>query len=172
MADAKSPVQLGYHQVQRETAKLLRPIGFRRKGSMIFTRTEDNFGVIHFQRNPYSTKDELVFTLNVGVIIGKLLDSRAYAKYPSIVHAQVRERIGFLLPERYDKWWTITEEVDIFESSKDFAQLVLEKAVPFVQQFMKMENVVCAWEQGNALGLTERKRVEYLARLRTLFPSG
>ena len=171
MPTAKSPVQIGYRQVQSKTAKLLNGLGFKRKGSIIFTAKDDNFAVIHFQSNRYSTKTELTFTVNVGVIIGKLVDPRAYSqclKHPSIVHAQVRLRIGNLLPEKRDKWWTITEDVEIVESSKDFARLMIQTAVPFIQHFMVIENVISAWEHGTAPGLTDIGRIRYLAQLKDL----
>jgi hypothetical protein len=171
MPPAKSPVQMGYRQVQSETARLLNGLGFKRKGSIIFTAKGDNFGVIHFQSNRYSTKTELTFTVNVGVIVGKLVDPWAYSqclKHPSIVHAQVRLRIGNLLPEKRDKWWTITDDVDIVESSKDFAQLMLQTAVPFIQHFMVIENVISAWEHGTAPGLTDVGRIRYLAQWKDL----
>ena len=170
MATQKPPAQLAYQQVQRETAKLLRPLGFKRKGAIIFVKTDDNFGVIHFQSSPYSTKDELMFTVNVAVIIGKLVDPRAYRQclnHPSHMHGQIRRRIGQLLGGD-DKWWTITEDAEIHESSKDFAQLILKKAVPFIQHYMKLENVLSDWEHGERGNLTEIELARYLPKLREL----
>jgi hypothetical protein len=175
MRATKSPVQIGYQQVQSAAGKLLKDLGFKRKGSIIFTAKGDNFGVIHLQSHRYSTKTELSFTVKVGVIIGKLADSWAYSqclKHPSIVDAQVRLRIGDLLPERQDKWWTITDDVDIVDSSKDFAQPLLQRAVPFIQQYMVIENVISAWEHDAASGLTDMKGSRYLAQLKDLIAKG
>jgi Domain of unknown function (DUF4304) len=171
MAATKSPAQIGYELIQKDTAELLRPLGFKRKGPIIFTRTADNFGVLHFQSSSKSSKAEIIFTLNIGVIIGKLVDSRCYSqfiKHPSSMYAQIRVRIGFFLPEKQDVWWNVSRVVDAPRWCKDFSQLILEEAVPFVQHNMKIDNVVSAWEQGRSPGLTDGERVVYLARLHKL----
>lgn len=174
MAVTKSPAETGYELIQNDTAKLLRPLGFKRKGPIIFTRTHDNFGVLHFQSSSASSKTEIVFTLNIGVIIGKLEGPREYnhlLKHPSTIHAQIRERIGHLLPQKEDTWWKVSGAVDVPKLSKDVSRCVLEKAVPFVQHYMKIQNVVSAWEQGRSRGLTEGQRVVYLDRLHKLIDS-
>jgi hypothetical protein len=171
MVVGKSPAQIGYALVQKETAELVRPLGFKRKGAILFKKSDDNFGVLHFQSSSASSKDEIIFTLNVGVIIGKLADPREYSqlvRHPSSIHSQIRERIGFLLPEREDTWWKVSKAVNVPKLSADFSRVVFEKAVPFIERYMKPENVLSDWERGISPGLTERETVEYLARLRKL----
>jgi hypothetical protein len=116
------------------------------------------------------------FTLNVGVIIGKLVDPRYYGQYlknPSKVNLQIWTRIGQLLSRGVGAWWTISDastidSLEFPEWSKDFTQAVLEKAVPFVEYYMNIQNVIHGLEKGTAPGLTEGQRVRYMARLREL----
>ena len=163
--ERKSPAQLGYKQVQDETAKLLRPFGFKRKGSILFKRDDAIFGVLQFQSGPSSTKTEISFTINFGVLIRKLESGYQHSqivKYPSSMRLHVRRRVG------EDSWWSVTNETDVPAFSKYFSELVLSTALPFIQKYMKIENILSMWEDGNAPGLTERQRFMHLSRLRTV----
>src|SRR5690242_17259804 len=106
----KSAAQLSYKKLQDETAKLLRPFGFKRKGAILFKREGDVFGVLQFQSGPSSTKTEIPFTINLGVIIASLESEYRYnqiVKHPSSVHLHVRRRVG------QDTWWSVTSETDV-----------------------------------------------------------
>jgi hypothetical protein len=161
----KSATQLGYKQVQDETAKLLRPFAFKRKGSILFKREGDIFGVLQFQSGPSSTKTEISFTINFGVIIASLESEYRYnqiVKHPSSVHLHVRRRVG------QDTWWLVTNETDVPAFSKYFFELVLSDVLPFVQKYMNLENVLNMWENGQSIGLTEGERLKHLGKLKQL----
>src|SRR5579862_1795458 len=163
MANTKSAAQLGYKQVQDESANLLRPFGFKRKGSTLFKREGDIFGLLQFQSGPSSTRTEISFTINFGVIIASLENEYRYnqiAKYPSSVHLHVHRRVG------QDTWWSITNETDLPAFNKYFSDLVLSDVLPFVEKYMNIENVLGMWEDGESIGLTEGQRLRYLGKLR------
>jgi Domain of unknown function (DUF4304) len=169
MANTKSAAQSGYKQVQDESAKLLRPFGFKRKGSILFKRERDIFGVLQFQSGPSSTKTEISFTINFGVIIANLENEYRHnqiAKYPASVHLHVHRRVG------QDTWWSITNETDVPTFNKYFSDLVLSDVLPFVEKYMNIENVLGMWEDGQSIGLTEVQRLRYLGKLRQLLEKG
>jgi hypothetical protein len=169
MAIMKSAAQLGYKQVQDETATLLRPFDFKRKGSILFKREGDVFGVLQFQSGPSSTKSEISFTINFGVIIASLESEYRYnqiVKYPSSVHLHVRRRVG------QDTWWSVTNETDVPAFNKYFRDLVISDAVPFVEKYMNIEDVLSMWEDGQSIGLTEGERLKYLGKLKRLLEKG
>jgi hypothetical protein len=169
MANTKSTAQLGYKQVQDESAKLLRPFGFKRKGSILFKRDGDIFGVLQFQSGPSSTKTEISFTINFGVIIASLESEYRYnqiAKYPSGLHLHVRRRVG------QNTWCSVTNETDVPAFKKYFFDLVLSDVLPFVEKYMNIENVLSMWEDGQSSGLTERERLRYLGKLKKLLEKG
>lgn len=156
---------MGYKRVQDETSKLVRPLGFKRKGPILFKREGDVFGVLQFQSGPSSTKTDISFTINFGVIIASLESEYRYdqiVKYPSSVHLHVRRRVG------QDTWWSITNETDLPTFNKYFFELVLSDALPFVQEYMNIENVLRLWEAGQSIGLTEGQRLKYLGKLKQL----
>ena len=162
----KSAAQSGYKKVQEETAKLLRPFGFKRKGTILFKREDDVFGVLQFQSGPSSTKTEISFTINFGVIIARLENEYRYnqiVKYPSSVHLHVHRRVG------QDTWWSVTNETDVPAFNKHFLELVLSDVLPFVKKYMNIENVLGMWEDGQSMGLTEGQRLKYLGKLNQLF---
>jgi hypothetical protein len=169
MANTKSTAQLGYKQVQDESAKLLRPFGFKGKGSILFKREGAIFGVLQFQSGPSSTKTAISFTINFGVIIASLESEYRYnqiAKYPSSVHLHVGRRVG------QNTWWSVTNETDLPAFKKYFFDLVLSDVLPFLEKYMNMENVLSTWEDGQSIGLTEGQRLRYLGKLRHLLEKG
>ena len=144
---------------------LLRSFGFKRKGSILFKREGDIFGVLQFQNGPSSTKTEISFTINFGVIIASLENEYRYnqiAKYPSSVHFHVGRRVG------QDTWWSITNETDVPAFNKYFSDLVRSDVLPFVEKYMNLENVLSMWEDGRSSGLTDGQRLRYLGKLKKL----
>lgn len=165
MANMKSAAQLVYKQVQGETAKFLRPLGFKRKGTVLFKREAEIFGVLQFQSAPSSTKTEISFTINFGVIIAGLESEYRYnqiARYPSSVHLHVCRRIG------QNTWWSVTNETDMPAFNKYLLELVVSDALPFVEEYMNLENVLRMWEGGQSIGLAEGQRLIYLEKLKHL----
>src|SRR5437588_7255794 len=87
---------------------VLNPIGFRKRGYNFFAQRDDVVAVVQLQRSRYSTHDQLIATVNLGVFsrtLSRRLGREVAA--PSIGDCHWWERLGFLTPERYDRWWEV-----------------------------------------------------------------
>jgi hypothetical protein len=51
---------------------------------------------------------------------------------------------------------------------KYFFELVLSAVLPFVQEYMNIENVLSLWEDGQSIGLAGGQRLKHLGKLKQL----
>ena len=116
----------------------LRPAGFRRQGNHLRRSSADLFHGLHFQASKWSTRLEGKFTINLVVTapflyqgwIGKPLPANpATALFP------VQQRIGFLLPDSRDHWWTVTSGDPIAELAEEVTHALVRYALPFFDEF-------------------------------------
>ena len=76
----------------------------------------------------------------------------------------LRERIGWLTPERMDKWWDISEDTDVEALASEISGLVAEKGAPYLLQYADKDSLIALWESGRSPGLTETQRLRYLEK--------
>ena len=153
-------------EVVDSIAVRLKPSGFVRRGLVLRTQREGNCGLLEFQRSTKSSRARIVFTVNLGIVCGALLDSSSPAlERARIIDAHVRQRIGMLLPGRPDKWWEITQSTDSGLLSKELSELIVRVAVPYIMGLLNTTAIISLWQSGQAPGLTGGQRVRLLSRL-------
>jgi Domain of unknown function (DUF4304) len=156
-----------FEQMVKTIAERLHPLGFIRRGTVLRIMGKDTCGIVEFQRSMKSSRDRLLFTVNLGVVCGELLESGSPDLYRArIVDAHVWLRIGSLLQSCPDKWWEITTSTDPGALASEVADLTVEKAVPYLQDHLSADSIVGLWESGQSPGLTDRRRITLLAALR------
>ncbi len=163
---SKSPIAASFAEVVRVVADSLSSEGFTRRGSLFVIENQGNRGVVEFQKSAANSPQELRFTINIGVIVGALVDPGASGQ-TSTMDAHVRQRIGGLLPGRPDMWWKIGVETDADALGEELATTISRVAVPFVKRYLSTTEVVRLWEAGTSPGLTAGQRARFLERLRT-----
>jgi hypothetical protein len=68
----------------------------------------------------------------------------------------VQQRIGFLLPDGHDHWWTVTSSDPIAELADEVTHALLRYALPFCDEFSSSSALLDRLRQGRGLpGLTE-----------------
>lgn len=155
-------------EIVKATAERLRPLGFTRRGMALRIMGLDTCGILAFQRSGKNSQDRCLFTVNLGIVCGKLLErDETELSKAQIIDAHVRDRIGSLLPDHHDKWWEITPSTDAQALAQEVVDLIVNKAVPCIQRYLSTESVIALWESGQSPGLTARRRVELLAVLKT-----
>lgn len=156
-----------FDEVVKEVGLRLKKLGFKQRGSVFRIAAESNCGIIEFQRSVKSSKETLLFTLNMGVVCGNLLDEGPSGiESAQIIDAHVRQRIGMLLTDRPDKWWTITESTNRDTLIQEVSDLTLTKAVPYVESYLNTNAMITLWESGQCPGLTDVQRIRFLAKLK------
>jgi hypothetical protein len=159
---------VAFGKVVGTTAEKVDKLGFHRQGSILRVVRQDNAGIIEFQKSTKSTGDQILFTVNLAVICGALLepDQPSLEKARSM-GAHLRQRIGMLMPGRPDKWWEISEAVAVGALAAEVSEVIATKGAPYVTRYLDVNELVALWETGKSPGLTETQRVRYLEKLKS-----
>jgi hypothetical protein len=151
----------------------LLPLGFKRSGQAFRLFEEGNCGIIEFQRSKSNSSHSLLFTLNLGVVCGELLDPDILdIKKARFIDAHLQERIGFVLPHNDDKWWEISKLSDSSSLGRDVVDCVLIKAAPYIKSHIKTSTLLSLWESGKSPGVTSLQSKRYLELIKRVRSTG
>jgi hypothetical protein len=144
----------------------LKAHGFSKRGNAWRQREGVNVSIIEVQRSQASTSQAIHFTLNTGVVAGKLLgDWEPDVSKASSFHAHLRQRIGDFLDEPEDRWWTVEGGSDPTALIAELDPL-LELAAAFLAKHITDSALIDFWETGASPGLTEGQRQRNLQTLK------
>jgi hypothetical protein len=146
----------------------LKKMGFTKTQHAFYYSYEGNWGIIDFQKSRQSNSTETIFTINVGVASNRILTflSKMDAnKKPDIWDTQWRVRLGHLLPENHDIWWTIDQGTNIGELGQYILDNILNYALPVIHKFIRDEALRDLWLSGKSPSLTNFQRLLFLAPL-------
>ena len=104
--------------------------GFKKNKDSFFTYSDNNIGLIEFQKNKPTNK----FTINVGVYSTslKIFDNFEVNLKPTISDCHWKIRIGFLMPVNEDFWWEISEKTSVPDLLNDVINVLNEFAIPYL----------------------------------------
>lgn len=162
---SRAVLDAAFGQVVETTAKKVDKLGFQRQGSILRIVRQGNAGIIEFQKSTKNTSDKILFTVNLAVIYGALLepDQSSLEKTRSM-GAHLRQRIGMLMPGRPNKWWEISEAAAV---NVLVSEVIATEGAPYVVRYLDVSELVALWESGKPPGLTETQRVRYLEKLKS-----
>jgi len=168
MSDSTAPKDI-YDCVIESSAQMVSGLGFFRRGATLRKISDGNAAIIEFQKSSKSGHHDLLFTVNLGIVCGELIeeDQPPLARAGSI-NAHLRQRIGMLLPDRSDKWWQIAQGTDKGSLVTEVSSLIFYEAAPYLERHLDTNALVALWESGKSPGLTETQRMRYLAKINTV----
>lgn len=150
-------------------AKRLAPTGFIAEGDFLSRKVDDTLIVLEIQRDrKYSTKEEIRFTINVGISVNALrvaVGDAPSLEVPPPEKCHWRERLGRLLQSQSDMWWSVRNEQTAQSVCDEIAAGVLNNALPKVEAVASSEALVRLWQEGCGQGLTEYERRTNLTKL-------
>lgn len=128
---------------KRLLAEELRPDfkarGFRQKGLTFYRAIEDNYAIVQFQKSRSSTAASLDFTINLGVFSARVQRALSQIMWvpevngvPTEPACHLRQRIGFVLSDARDVWWTVHADGDLSERGRTLRPLLKKRAFPFL----------------------------------------
>jgi len=141
---------------------LLKPNGFRKNGSTFSSESNDVVLFVQLQSSSKTTSATLLATMNLGIFSRTVANKVGNTRKPSILNAQWRERVGFLLDEPTDKWWEISSEQQAIEAAEELSEILRKSALPKFHTLSSSESLKRLWETGVAPGLTEFERQRFL----------
>ncbi len=144
----------------------LKPFGYRKKGNTFYCRQNGNLAIINLQKSVNSNKEKIVFTINIGICSELLKKQNGQSEaIPDIDECHWRMRIGYLLPEKNDRWWTISNIDDISKISDEIKNALETAVLPIIKKVSSDDSLISIWKSGEAPGLTELERIENLLGL-------
>lgn len=130
-----------------EIKYFLQEKGFRKRGYNFFKKNGEIGYCVNIQ-NDKCNNNQVRFTLNVGIFTDNFwlehLDfkhSGVIPTFPKDYDCAIKKRIGELLPERKDRWYSITNKTDIDELWNDLEQDLIGYVVPFFSNYNKVSVV-------------------------------
>lgn len=161
-----TPVASAFDTLIQCVADRIRDSGYKRNRQDLRRLVGGNASIMSFQRSDQSTAQAIVLTVNLGIVVGRLLDpQRDGIDGAKVYDAHFRCRLGSLLPIPTDQWWTLTAATDVEALSTTLVDLLLTLAIPTLHQYESDEALINLWKSGRSPGLTEAQRKRYLVEL-------
>lgn len=124
-----------------EIKYFLQEKGFRERGYNFFKKNGEIGYCINIQ-NDKCNNNQVRFTLNVGIFTDdfwlEYLDFKhtgVIPTFPKECDCAIRKRIGELLPEQEDKWYSITNNTDVEELWKCIELVSTQYVLPFFSNY-------------------------------------
>lgn len=152
--------------------------GYKKSGQLIKKISFGNAAIVEFQKSRDSTKEQVKFTLNLAIVCGEMLkiDGLMYpfgtTLQSSKAHtSHLKLRIGKIVYGR-DKWWDIDKSTDLEKLSAEIKEAIYLKAIPYIEQFLKNEDLLKLWVSNGYHGLTFGLRDRYVEALTKIIKEG
>jgi hypothetical protein len=148
-------------------AAVLKPEGFERRGKVLRALSDDIAKVVEFQKSNESNAQRILFTVNLGIVCGQLLDpERVKLKNSTSINAHLRTRLGMLLSTPKDMWWELTPSADWEAVARELSQLLVARGLPYLNEYGSVRDLVALWKSGKSPGLTATQCAWFLSQLK------
>jgi len=138
---AASPIQSVIREVSKAAYQRdLRAVGFRRQGNHIHRRFNDLIHSFNFQASRLAAGEFTVNLLVTSEALYRYWTGRPLPANPATAFFPIQQRIGNLMPERQDRWWTIDTDQEIL--SRDVRHALLTYGLPFFDAFSSSEAIL------------------------------
>ena len=131
--------------VGRGLGPCLTNAGFQRQGADFSRKCGEALHVVDFQLDKWNSKELGRFTLNIGAhftgVAALLCGTDPMPVNPKESHCLLRARVGLLMPERRDHWWSVTSETDGDSMSEELATVCSSYVLPWLEQFKTLADV-------------------------------
>jgi uncharacterized protein DUF4304 len=126
---------------------VLKPSGFRKKGSTFVKECGDDVVLeVNLQKSTSSTSTGLRATVNLRVYSRTLTRAMGYSlDYPADPHRHWEERIGKLMPEQSDRWWTLETSPTAVQAGKEMADALFRYGLPALDAVSSTEKLRALW---------------------------
>jgi len=144
----------------------LKPRSFKKKGRELFRVLGDVVHIVGLQGSQKNVQSCASFTVNIAILLPSLIpaDVREFRER-SIAHAHWKARLGYLCPERTDRWWSAEDINAARVVGSELASLIEAHALPEFERFQNSRSLLEFWRSGKCMGITEFQRKTFIAEL-------
>jgi hypothetical protein len=122
--------------------------GFRRRSQNFLCETPECWGAINFQKSRYSPVDEKSFTINLAIASKRILEYQGKstsAPPPSYACHWAEIRIGTLMHDHKDKWWTLSNEASYASVESEVNKALSDLAIPLIKPHLTEQGLLELW---------------------------
>ena len=153
--------------VSNQLGPLAREHGFNGRGKRLQLGLDEVLQVISVQKSQSSSRAEVIFTVELAVIVRSLAAAETATRRASdraLAGAAPHwvRRLGHLAPSGRDTWWTVNEDRRQFEEALSWLDAY---GFPALRRLSTAGALMKLWESGTSPGLTEPQRLVFLSRL-------
>jgi len=136
---APEDVRPMFEQMLKEVAAALASHGIKKRGRDLVWQSEECWAVIHFQKDRADLLEEQKFTVDVGIASKRILrfDGISVDRAPHAHECCWRRRLGQVLKNPTDLWWSITDHWSFRNAVDEVIDLILKEALPAMKQLME-----------------------------------
>jgi hypothetical protein len=157
--------------VATELHPTLKSHGFSKKALTFYKHTDENFTLVQLQKSSSSTAASLSFTMNVSAYSGRIqrglepiIWTPNVSRVPTEPDCQLRQRIGSLLPEAKDVWWTVHDGADLADLGARLRAVLTDLAFPYLDTIATDVGLRDHWRAQNHLSGPEGLALAVLLR--------
>jgi hypothetical protein len=128
--------------VQGDVKSFLKSEGFKKSGRTFHRQNGEMLQVVNFQTTWLNTPDEAQFTINLNVVLPfyhEKWTGQQVPKNPGSAAAICSRRLGHILPEGTDRWWTVTPSTDCAAVSREVAELICAVGLPYLEKAANLQ---------------------------------
>lgn len=107
--------------------------GFLKNREYLMRTCDECWMLVHVQRSTRSTRDCILFTINLGIVYKLILDARnivGFEQYPNFDYYSWRRRLGDYWQPGEDPWWEVRGENDVERIGLHVRTLLFDEALP------------------------------------------
>jgi Domain of unknown function (DUF4304) len=121
--------------------------GFARRGQNFTCESLECWGCINFQKSRYSAAEEKLFTINLAIAAKRILayEGKEIDSCPPAYACHWTIRIGRLMPDRNDNWWTLSKETSFVAVEAEVQMTLSELAIPTVKDHLTEKGLLELW---------------------------
>jgi hypothetical protein len=152
---------------------VLKPLGYRKKANNFYKSLNGIGKIINIQKNKYSSKDHISFTINTGIFSPEYWNvtynyfNKPIPNYPTEPDCILRRRIGNLL-NTGDIWYEINAETDIGALKTEQSRNLLTVILPYFESINSNEDILNELDKGTALTVAPITKLILLGELNML----
>jgi hypothetical protein len=160
-----------YKNFLSKVGTALKRHGYQKKEEVFYVFKNGNWGLVDIQKSRSTAANSISFTINVGVCstaLRSIMGIGPTEDKPEIEDCHWRTRLGFLMPEKKDLWWSLEDGSTTDTAIAEISNLIEAFAVPAIENRISDDKLKETLLTGDAAGCTELQRYVYLTTLMKL----
>ena len=138
----------------------------KKKNTFYHTHSDGNVSIINFQKSRKSEKDKTEFTINIALLSFRIASFFGIQTDDfELDDCHWKTRIGHLLPEKHDIWWTIEPSTALNHLCSTIKDLLEQCVFNAIAEIHSDNNLRDLWLGGKSPGLTNIQRLICLSVL-------